>query len=367
MKISSAIKFTGNIPNDIISHDIVKQMVGEGIQEATNWQSSGFYNEIILPLKNQVNDYVIEFNNAVEDYMIANSVLRKMKNSLNPTNINKGNKTIISKDKLNNNKQATNHLKAIMFKGHTLLLNIRQRLTGQDISTKFIVQVKGRTYQISEKQIDPNLIFSTFGGGTVSNPFSLAYQIDIDMLQAQNLLIEENEITKTDIWQTIWSLKPKYLEEKRKKWASQGIKREYPNIFFDSKDAEIYELYQQQTNLPSLENNVAEYARLRASMGGGGGYASAFYKMGDVGSTQVKFFNLKEGVKSTTVNFARFSLIRDRLRQLNEILSMTNPVELKNKLIQFFTEDEMRVEAEVSKEFNKVAKETIESLFVGFS
>jgi hypothetical protein len=65
---------------------------------------------------------------------------------------------------------------------------------------------------------------------------------------------------------------------------------------------------------------VDRYASLRSSLGGGGGYASAFYKIGDVGSTQVKFFNLKKGASKATVNFARFSLLRDRFRQLYEIL-----------------------------------------------
>lgn len=361
----SSVKINGNISDNIITSDITKQMFSMGVEEVSEWQSSSLYNEKILPLKLQVSDYVVEFNNAVQDYMTANSVLRKMKNSLNPTGKNRSSKINISKDKLNNNKFATDHLKAVMYKGHSLLLNIRQQLTGQDISTKFIIQVENKTYQISEKQIDPNLIFSTFGGGTVSNPFSLAYQIDIDMLQAEGLLNKENEITKTDIWQTIWSLKPEYLEQKKQMWASKGIKREYPNIFFDSKDAEIYELYQQQTELPIL--NLGEYTRLRASMGGGGGYASAFYKIGDIGSTQVKFFNLKEGVKSTAVNFARFSLIRDKLRQLNEIFSMTNPTEMKNKLLHFFTEDEEKISAQVSKEFNITAKNAIESLFKGFN
>jgi hypothetical protein len=32
------------------------------------------------------------------------------------------------------------------------------------------------------------------------------------MLESYKLLSEENEITKTDIWQTIINLKPEYLE-----------------------------------------------------------------------------------------------------------------------------------------------------------
>jgi hypothetical protein len=41
---------------------------------------------------------------------------------------------------------------------------------------------------------------SKYRAGTVSNPFSLAYQLSEEMLQAAEVLKEENEITKTDIW-----------------------------------------------------------------------------------------------------------------------------------------------------------------------
>jgi hypothetical protein len=68
---------------------------------------------------------------------------------------------------------------ATMLKGHSLLLNIRTVLTGQIITTKFIVQTDNGFYEIDEASIPSmNLVLSTFGGGTVSNPFSLAYQLD---------------------------------------------------------------------------------------------------------------------------------------------------------------------------------------------
>ena len=363
MRISS-VRITGEAPDNIIDQSITREMFRIGIEDVTQWQSSSLYNEIILPLKNEVQNYTAEFNSAVQEYMSANSMLTKMKNSLNPSQKNKGDKITIPSKKINNNKGATNRLKATMLRGHDLLLKVRSVLTGQEIDTKFIISVGGRTYQISEKQIDPKLVLSKIDGGTVSNPFSLAYEIDLQMLKEAGLLTEENEITKTDVWQTIWSLKPEYLEQKKRDWAAKGIKREYPNIFFDSKDAEIYELYQQQTNAPPLD--LAIYKNLRSSMGGGGGYASAFYKIGDIGSTQVKFFNLKEGVKSATVNFARFSLIRDRLRQLSNIFSSKSPQEMKNQLISFFTEEEEHISAAVSQEFNKEAKNAIEQLFKGF-
>jgi hypothetical protein len=60
-------------------------------------------------------------------------------------------------------------------------------------------------------------------------------------------LILENKAKKISdkntIWSIIASLKRPYLDDKKAEWAAKGIHREYPNIFFDSKDAEIYELY----------------------------------------------------------------------------------------------------------------------------
>lgn len=337
-------------------------MYSSGINDAADWHSSEFYLQTILPLSIAVNTYTNEFDQAVNDYMRENSVLRKMKNSLDTNSRNSNKISGLTRGKYQNNKKSTQKLMATMLKGHSLLMQIRETLTGQSINTKFIIQVDGKFYQIKESQIDPNLVLSKFGGGTVSNPFSLAYQIDLQMLQDCQLLKEENEITNTDIWQTIYSLKRPYLDEK-----SKITHREYPNIFFDSKDAEIYELYAQQTgNIPEL--TLSEYAALRKEMGGGGGYATPFYKLGDIGSVQVKYFNLSKSQKNATVNFARFSLLRDRLRQLNEILLLANPLDMKQALISFFTEkeDNISIKAQISKEFNKAAQEAISQLFKGF-
>lgn len=361
MKISS-VKINNQI-GDFDLQSISKEMYFSGIQDSSNWQASEFYTQVILPLRSSVEGYTAEFNASVEAYMRENSVLRKMKNSL-ITNSRNNSEIKLDKNKYQNNKKSTQELMSTMLRGHSLLLQVRKVLTNQEINTKFIIQIDNKVYQIDEKQIDANLILSGYGGGTVSNPFSLAYQIDLDMLKSYKLLTEDNEITKTDIWQQIISLKRPYLDEKKAYWASKNIIRDYPNIFFDSKDAEIYELYTQQRDIKELD--LSQYTLLRKQMGGGGGYATPFYKMGDIASTQVKFFNLSKNSKVATVNFARFSLLRDRLRQLSQILSETNPQTMKEQLINFFTENEINVTQTISKEFNRVAKDTIEGLFKEF-
>lgn len=364
IKVSS-IQCTGQ-GLDIDTSDVVREAYNTGIYDASNWQSSEFYTSVIVPLKVATESYAGEFDEAVRRYMEENgSVLSKMKNSLNPMRGQRSTKIDLANKEYNNNNNATNNLMATMLKGHSLLLKIRTALTGQTITTKFIVQTDKGFYEIDEASIDSNLVLSTFGGGTVSNPFSLAYQLDQDLLQSSNLLTEDKEISKTDILQTIMSIKPEYLELKKADWKAKGVDREYSNIYFDSKDAEIYELYQQQRGRTAL--NALEYKRLREKMGGGGGHASAFYKMGDVGSVQVKFFNLTKSGKKATVNFARFSLLRDRFRQLAQIFSEMDPIKMQIKLMEFFTEKEDNVLEGVSSAFNEQAQRALEDLFRNFT
>ena len=363
----SNIQLTGQDVGIDVS-DVVREGYESVILDTSNWQSSELYTSVIMPLKIATETYAGEFDEAVRQYMEENgTVLEKMKNSLNPSKGQRANKIDLSTNEYNNDNSATNYLMATMLKGHSLLLNIRKVLTGQIITTKFIVQTDSGFYEIDEASIESmNLVLSTFGGGTVSNPFSLAYQLDQELLWAQGLLTEERKISnKTDILKTIESIKPEYLERKKEEWKKQGVDKEYPNIYFDSKDAEIYELYQQQRGRAALD--VTEYAYLRKKMGGGGGHASAFYQMGDVGSVQVKFFNLTKNNKKATVNFTRFSLLRDRFRQLAMIFAEQNPQKMQEKLISFFTEKEKNVLEGVSTAFNEQAKKALEELFREFA
>lgn len=335
--------------------DIGSSIIPEGISEIVNFQEEALYENYIIPWRTQVGDYIKTFDKAFEDYAQANSMLRKMKNVLNPGN-NASDELIIPKKKYENNKKATKNLINVMNLGHSLLLQIRKELTGQNINTKFIISVDGKTYQIDESKLTPDLVLSQFGAGTVSNPFSLAYQINIDMIERLKQNNELEEIGETNLWQLIRSLKRPYLDEKTKITG-----RIYKNIFFDSKDAEIYTLYSKIDNIELL--TLSEYSSLRASMGGGGGYASPFYKSGDVGDTQVKYFKIKKNTAVATVNFARFSLLRDRMRQLYNILNQATPQEIGIGLKSFYTEKESNISSELNKEFNRIAEQAIEQLF----
>lgn len=341
-------------------------MYQKGIELASQQSAQEFYNSTILPLQLATEAYCLEFDSAVKKYMKDNSVLSKMKNSLNPSQSTRSDKIGLSRGKYQNNKKSTQELMSVMLQGHSLLQQIRSALTGMTITTKFIVQVDNKFYEIDEKKIDSNLVLSTFGGGTESNPFSLAYNIDIEMLKEAKLLNEDSEVDKGYIYETIRNLKKPYLDWKKEQWADRGVVKNYDKIFFDSKDAEIYELYAQQTGMEPLE--LSQYIELRQTLGGGGGYASAFYKSGDVGSVQVKFFNLNKSGKNATVNFARFSLLRDKLRKLNEILKERNLNLLKQGLLDFFTENKKYSSLEqMSNAFNQASKEAINELFKNFT
>lgn len=335
--------------------DIGPSIVSEGISEAINFQEEALYQNYIIPWRIQVGDYIKTFDKAFEDYAQANSMLRKMKNVLNPGDT-ASDELIIPKKKYENNKKATKNLINVMNLGHSLLLQIRKELTGQSINTKFIISVNGKTYQIDESKLTPDLVLSQFGAGTVSNPFSLAYQLNIDMIEKLKQNNELEEIGETNLWQLIRSLKRPYLDEKTKVTG-----RIYKNIFFDSKDAEIYTLYSRADNIETL--TLSEYANLRASMGGGGGYASPFYKSGDVYDTQVKYFNIKRNTSVATVNFVRFSLLRDRMKQLYQILNQSTAQEIGLGLKSFYTEKEKNISTAINKEFNAAAQEAINQLF----
>ena len=62
--------------------------------------------QTILPLKIATDSYVEEFNIAVKNYMIENNMLKKMKDSLNPTITRKA-KIGIQKGEYQNNKRST--------------------------------------------------------------------------------------------------------------------------------------------------------------------------------------------------------------------------------------------------------------------
>lgn len=318
------------------------------------------FNQIILGLRSEAEGYCSRFDEAFNQYVSSNSNLSKMANTLNPQRKERSKKvSLVEGDYNNKENRDVQQLILVMKEGHALLLKIRSQLTGQTIATKFIVQLDGKFYEIEENSIVLNYMLSQYGGGTISNPFSLAYQIDAEMLKTQQLLNRNTEISDSDIWQKISEIKPGYLELKKQYWNSTtGQTREYKNIYYDSKDAEIYERYRSQRGKGLSDLTPQKYFDLRAEIGKS---HTPFYKLGDVGLTQMKFVNLDKA-KNATINFARLSLIRDRLRQLVQILS-ESPDIMKDKLINFFTEQESAVTDTTSTIMNNAAKDMIKKLF----
>lgn len=65
-----------------------------------------------------------------------------------------------------------------------MLLQMRTAFTGQIINTKFVVKTDDNFYTIDEHALNKTLpmVLSTYGGGTISNPFSVAYQLNKKLL-----------------------------------------------------------------------------------------------------------------------------------------------------------------------------------------
>lgn len=361
MRLSvNKLTMTGAMPDALVSASDILALYRDGSLELSESTAQDFYEQVITPLKSKVLSYCIEFDMASNSYLKNNSVLSKMaKTIVNPNQGDRGKEIEgITNQALNNRKRSTQQMIATMRKGHSLLLDIRKAFTGTNINTKFVVHVEGKTYMIDERYLEPQMMLSAFGGGTISNPFSLSYKIDKELLQSKEFLENAEEITDSEVWNKIFSLKPDYLRT----YKTPITGRIYKNYYFDSKDAEIYEHFlQNKESVASL--NTSRYAALRKELGGGGGYASPFYKIGDIGSTQVKFFNFKEGQKSVTVNFARFSLLRDRFRELYDILNQDSLWAIGQGMKKFFTEEEERVSSGVSETVNRETKAIFDKIF----
>ena len=353
---------SGSMPDTMVQISDILRLYREGSLQLSKETAADFHSQVIMPLQSKVFSYCMEFDMASKSYLRNNgSTLSKMaKVILNPVTKNRSQLLdgVITDKTLNNRKRSTQQMILTMEKGHGLLLNIREAFTGSSINTRFIVQVGNKTYAIDESKLNAKMVLSAFGGGTVSNPFSLSYQIDKELVASKEFLDNAEEISDSEVWQKIFSLKPEYLDT----YKTPITGKKYKHYYFDSKDAEIYESYSQ--NMEDVVTlTVDRYASLRSSLGGGGGYASAFYKIGDVGSTQVKFFNLKKGASKATVNFARFSLLRDRFRQLYEILGDNDVQRIGANLAQFFTEKAERVSPGVSTLVNNEARQAFNKIF----
>lgn len=247
--------------------------------------------------------------------------------------------------------------------GKKILEKFRSLITGNSIQTKFTIATSEGIYVLDQRTIADYItpILSTFGGSTQNNPFSLAYQIDIQLLQEKGLLNEENRITNTAIFEEIWAQKIPYLTS-IKGWSEA---RARSRLVFNSKDAEIYDLMTQMENLSPGSTkgwlNANKYAELRAQMGGGGGYRTSQLKSGDIGLVQDKMVTERQA----SVNIIRQQMIKENLEKLLLILytSSNNPVALRTSLKKMFTENEKNISDEITRRANREAQKAIDILF----
>ena len=364
--IKTDIRIQKTINKKIMGNQIGRDLFNESKEEAVPFIQSNIQ-QVFENLRSIVHQYNLDFDRYTKKYLqevgnedMTNKILKSASVDKNESLTAKLPKGALS---LNKKKYASSitELVKVMNKGHSLLNQIRRLLTGQEIKTIFIIEdEQGKMHRISEDKLTPQLVLSKYKAGTFTNPFSLAYQIDKDML---NIIQKEQEKQQAEdleleleFWDKIWSNKLKYLT-----WKSSITDKKY-TPFYNSKDAEIYAMFYQQKKIFLLDFDVKKYRSLRQSLGGGGGYASPFYKLGDIGLEQIKFFSLKKN-KESQASFVRFSLLRDKMRKLEDIFLEQNMTTLKESVIKFFTEKELNISNELSKFANEEAVKYIEQLF----
>lgn len=219
----------------------------------------------------------------------------------------------------------------VLLKGQYILELIRESLTGQTLETVFYIKdSKNNVKKVDKAQISPKIVFSTFGASG-NNFVSLAYHLPDTVLKTYNQIEEDsnNLDYQNEIHTKIMNLKPAYLNRK------YGNEHNYISRF-DSKDAEIMEMYLQNKDSMLLNSlDVERYDLLRQSVGGGGGQRSTMLQSGDIGLTQVKMFG-----SNRDVNFLRQTLVyksfSDIANALND-LSNINTQRLEEVFLKMFT------------------------------
>lgn len=359
------MNITGKIQSIKVPENIVntKTSVSESCQWSLKEAGKATAEELSLALtqlKQQLANYLPKLQADYTAFLAANRLKRQVANLPKKTDDQSVPQKIasISYSRFNNQRKATLRFIATMEEGYALLHYIRQQVTGQTLTTKFTVHINNHIYVVDSSLIKDlyKPVLSTFGG-TSGSPFSLAYQLNIERFQ--EAIIEGRkgieDITENDIYTAIMKVKIPYLATLS---ALRG--RKYRPVF-NSKDAEIFD-YMVQSHLSPDWLVEDKYAKLRASMGGGGGYRTSGIKLGDVGLQQDKFFSQK----NSTVNFARYSLIQNNLNNLFNTLTRTsNPEILTQAFIKMFTErgEFINEEDQVSLVINQEAQEHIRELF----
>lgn len=324
MKINHNLDFTRT------SKDILDDSIQMGIQPLSDLVGKDIEN-IIRGAYN----YLKEFNNNLAN------VLQDYENFINKNNfiskrmVDSEEILFVTASGLTQKSVKTKRIIQMLELGHKIILEIRFLFSGQIIKTEAILYVDGKFYKVGEEVLDNNKIttkvLSNYGASQ-NNPFSLAYQIDLISLKAY-LEKEEIQALESTIWEKMLQLKSSYLEKYH-----SDMKKPY-KVFYDSKDAEIYKLLENNSEAVGILS-VEKYRELRQTLGGGGGYASPFYKMGDIGNVQVKFFNFNRE-KQIKVNYARMQLVQNQCLNLERILNPNQQSsKIKEGLIKFYTETE---------------------------
>lgn len=345
---------------DLDFSNITREMYKNNVPRAQGEEVSYNLNLLKQDFLAGINQYQQQFKKAFEKFQLDNNLMNSMAaRSLEPKKTERSKKLILDFNALNTSTHNQEMIK-ILEKGGELLLSFRHILTNQDINTYIYVQTKEGIKQYNKKDLIDNEvlrpIFSSYGAETVSNPFSLAYEIN---LEALNSIKKFDKIDSKDRYYDAIvgpnGIKREYLDK-----LSQRTNRTYEEVFFDSKDMEIFKYYKSQNNIQAL--NASIYENLRSIVGGQGGYRSKFYQAGDIGEDQIKLYNFIDGRKQVSVVFYRFSLLRDRLNQLKKILSMKNSATVIKHLTNFFTEkisDNDPIVLTINKEFSEKAKEEL--------
>ena len=251
-------------------------------------------------------------------------------------------------------------------KGNLLLDYIRMMLTGQAIETYFTI--KGSDDEIfytDKSNVNYKLVLSTYGASG-NNFVSLAYEVDVKatIAQLKNDLNQQTfSIKGTDIYARIMQVKDEYLIDLEQKAAAEGKKKKYPR-WYDSKDAEIFDLMKQRLesgDIKSLTKSLTmkTYRNMRRTMGGRGGYRTSSTQLGDVGLSQDKLVT----EKVNQVNFARQTLIKNRFEDMNKALLSLDKNTIKQMFLTLFTEKQSRVDDNISKMANREAQKAIKKLF----
>lgn len=223
---------------------------------------------------------------------------------------------------------------ATLEQGYKLLNRIRTLFTGQQIKTNITMQYEGKMYVIDAAHLPLTTVFSTYGGNVYS-PISLAYAISGDIKEIGVILASKGkEISSASpsLYNTIFNLKPKYLKEKALEKYHTTHWQKYYKLVFNSKDAEIYDLYSQVERNKRLTLN--KYRDLRKSLGSAS--TTSWLQEGDVGLIQDKYF----GSKSNIVNYAKITTIKSAFEKLRDALSpkrgAMNITNIQSKLNEIF-------------------------------